>query len=54
LSIYGLRLGLEYVGPKTSWSRGRFPFIQTMAEMKELIAEIECDNVGFTLDSRGA
>ena len=40
LGDYGLRLGLEYVGPKTSWSRGRFPFIHTMAEMKELIAEI--------------
>jgi sugar phosphate isomerase/epimerase len=51
LGDYGLRLGLEYVGPKTSWSRGRFPFIHTMAEMKELIAEIGCDNVGFTLDS---
>jgi sugar phosphate isomerase/epimerase len=51
LGDYGLRLGLEYVGPKTSWSTGRFPFIHTMAEMKELIAEIGCDNVGFTLDS---
>jgi sugar phosphate isomerase/epimerase len=47
----GLRLGLEYVGPKTSWSRGRFPFIHTMAEMKDLIVEIGRDNVGFMLDS---
>jgi sugar phosphate isomerase/epimerase len=51
LGDYGLRLGLEYVGPKTSWSTGRFPFIHTMAEMKDLIAEIGCDNVGFMLDS---
>jgi sugar phosphate isomerase/epimerase len=51
LGDYGVRLGLEYVGPKTSWSRGRFPFIHTMAEMKELIAEIGCNNVGLTLDS---
>ena len=51
LGDYGLRLGLEYVGPKTSWSKGRFPFIHTMAEMKDLIAEIGCDNVGFMLDS---
>jgi sugar phosphate isomerase/epimerase len=51
LGEHGLRLGLEYVGPKTSWSAGRFPFIHTMAEMKELIAEIHCDNVGFLLDS---
>jgi len=47
----GLRLGLEYVGPKTSWTSSRFPFIHTMKEMKELIAEIGRDNVGFLLDS---
>jgi len=51
LGDHGLRLGLEYVGPKTSWSRSRFPFIHTMAEMKDLIAEIGRDNVGFLLDS---
>ncbi len=47
----GLRLGLEYVGPKTSWSRARFPFIHTLVEMRELIAEIGRDNVGLVLDS---
>jgi sugar phosphate isomerase/epimerase len=46
----GIRLGLEYVGPKTSWSSNRYPFIHTMAEMKDLIAEIGRDNVGFLLD----
>ncbi len=51
LADQGVRLGLEYVGPKTSWSASRFPFIHTMAEMKDLIAEIGCDNVGFLLDS---
>lgn len=50
LGDHGLRLGLEYVGPKTSWSSQRFPFIHTMAEMKDLIAEIGRDNVGFLLD----
>ena len=48
---HGLRLGLEYVGPKTSWAANRFSFIHTMAEMKDLIAEIGRDNVGFLLDS---
>ena len=47
----GIRFGLEYVGPKTSWTRDRFPFVHTMAEAKDLIAEIGCDNVGFVLDS---
>jgi len=51
LGDHGVRLGLEYVGPKTSWSASRFPFIHTMAEMKDLIAEINRDNVGFLLDS---
>lgn len=51
LGDHGLRFGLEYVGPKTSWSTGRYPFIHTMAEMKELIAEINQKNVGFLLDS---
>lgn len=48
---YGLRLGLEYVGPKKSWSAGRYPFIHTMREMRELIAEIDHPCVGLTLDS---
>ena len=46
-----IRLGLEYVGPKTAWSSQLYPFIHTMAEMKELIAEINTGNVGFQLDS---
>ena len=51
LGARGLRLGLEYVGPKTSWTAGRFPFIHTMKEMQELIAEIGEPNVGLLLDS---
>jgi sugar phosphate isomerase/epimerase len=46
----GVSLGLEYVGPKTSWSRGKYPFIHTMAGMKELIAAIDRHNVGLLLD----
>jgi sugar phosphate isomerase/epimerase len=46
-----VRLGLEYVGPKTSWTSQRYTFIHTMAEMKDLIAEIGTGNVGFLLDS---
>ncbi len=51
LKDHNVRFGLEYVGPKTSWSSSRYPFIHTMAEMKELIAEINTGNVGFQLDS---
>lgn len=51
LADHAVRFGLEYVGPKTSWTTGRFPFIHTMAEVKDLIAEIGCPNVGIMLDS---
>jgi sugar phosphate isomerase/epimerase len=51
LQGHGARLGLEYVAPKTSWASRRYPFIHTLAEMKELIAEINTGNVGLVLDS---
>jgi sugar phosphate isomerase/epimerase len=51
LNDHGIRLGLEYVGPKTSWSASRFPFIHTMTEMRELIAAIDVPTVGLVLDS---
>ncbi|WP_321473215.1 TIM barrel protein [uncultured Paludibaculum sp.] len=47
----GLRLGLEYVGPKTLWTARRYAFVHTMKEMKELIAGIGEPNVGFLMDS---
>ena len=51
LKDHNVRFGLEYVGPKNSWASRRYPFVHTMAEMKELIAEIGTGNVGFQLDS---
>jgi sugar phosphate isomerase/epimerase len=48
---HGLRFGMEYVAPKTLWSAQRYPFIHTMAEMKDLIGEIGQPNVGLVLDS---
>ncbi|MGQ9916188.1 MAG: sugar phosphate isomerase/epimerase family protein [Bryobacteraceae bacterium] len=51
LGDHGCRFGLEYVGPKTSWSARRFPFIHTMREARELIAEVGRPNVGLVLDS---
>ena len=35
LGDHGQRLGLEYVGPKTLWTAKRFPFVHSMAEMRE-------------------
>lgn len=51
LNDHGLRLGLEYVGPKTSWSATKYPFIHTMAETRELIEAIHQPNIGLLLDS---
>jgi sugar phosphate isomerase/epimerase len=51
LDDHGQRLGFEYVAPRTSLHRGRYPFVHTMAEMKELIAAIGTSNLGFRLDS---
>ena len=48
---HGMRLGLEYVGTKSLWSSKAFPFVHTMVETQELIAEIGKTNVGFVLDS---
>ncbi len=51
LRDHGIRLGLEYVGPRTLSASKRYGFIRTMAEMKDLIAEIGTGNVGFLLDT---
>ena len=51
LKDHGQRLGLEYVGTITSRSRSRYSFVHTLAEAKDLIAEIGTGNVGLVLDS---
>jgi sugar phosphate isomerase/epimerase len=48
---HGLRFGLEYVGTKSLRMRQTHQFVHTMAETKELIAEIGKPNVGFVLDT---
>lgn len=51
LKDHGLRLGLEYVGTQTSRLRSKYAFARTLAETRELIAEIGTGNVGLVLDS---
>ena len=46
-----IRLGLEFVGPKTSRARYRFPFICTQPDMMELVNAIGTKNAGLLLDS---
>ena len=51
LANFNIKLGLEYVGPKTLMARDKYSFVHTLAECKELIAEIGESNVGVQLDS---
>jgi sugar phosphate isomerase/epimerase len=51
LKDHGLRLGLEYVGTQLLLVGKRYPFVHTMAETRELIAEIGTGNVGHVLDT---
>jgi sugar phosphate isomerase/epimerase len=51
LRDHNVRLGLEYVGTITARSGRKHPFIHTLAETRELIAEIGTGNVGLVLDS---
>ncbi len=51
LKDHGIRLGLEYVGTQLLLVGKRYPFVHTMAETRELIAEIGTGNVGLLLDT---
>jgi sugar phosphate isomerase/epimerase len=51
LQDHDIRLGMEYVGTKTIWTRQRYPFIHTLKEMRDLMAEIGTGNTGMVLDS---
>jgi len=51
LADHGLRLGLEYIGPKTFWSTEEHTFVHTLAEARALIAETGASNIGLILDS---
>ena len=51
LSDNDIRLGLEFVGPRTSRARYRYPFICTQLDMMELVNAIGTKNVGLLLDS---
>ncbi len=51
LADFGVKLGLEYVGPKTLMAMQRYPFIHTLGECLELIENTGQENVGIQLDS---
>ncbi len=51
LKDHGQRLGMEYVGTQGLLTRGKYPFLHTLAETQELIGEIGTGNVGVVLDT---
>lgn len=51
LDAFGMRLGLEYVGPHHLRSRWKYPFIWTQEETLDMIGAIGRPNVGLMLDS---
>lgn len=48
---YGVRLGIEYLGMRTLLNLAHYPFISTLKECRELIANIGESNVGMVLDT---
>ena len=48
---HDIRLGLEFVGPRTSRARNRYPFICSQHGMMELVQAIDTGNMGLLLDS---
>lgn len=51
LSEFNMKLGIEYVGPKTLMVWKKHPFISSLKETRELIAESGSGNIGVQLDS---
>lgn len=50
LADYGIRLGLEFIGPKTLRETQRFNFVHTMDGMLAVCAAIDTGNMGLLLD----
>ena len=51
LEDHDLRLGLEYLGTKRLWTARRHAFVHSMAECRQLIAEVAKSNIGVVVDS---
>lgn len=50
LADYGIRCGLEFIGPKTLRETQRFNFVHTMDGMLAVCAAIDTGNMGLLLD----
>ena len=50
LDFHGLRLGLEFIGPRTLRDTFRYPFLHTMNSVLALAATLDRANVGLLVD----
>ncbi len=51
LAGYGMRLGIEFLGPPSLYQGHKYTFIHTMADMLQMCAEIPSGNAGLLLDA---
>ena len=51
LADHGIRLGLEYVAPRSRRADATFTFVHDMSGMLELLDAADADNLGLMLDS---
>lgn len=51
LAEHDCRLGLEFIGPKTSRAKRRYEFVYTLGGMMDMAAAIGTGNVGLLLDA---
>jgi sugar phosphate isomerase/epimerase len=51
LKDYDISFGIEFLGPKPGWTRGKYPFIHTLTGMLELCDAVGTGNMGLLLDA---
>jgi sugar phosphate isomerase/epimerase len=51
LKDYDISFGVEFLGPKGAWTRGKYPFIHTLTGLLELCDAIGTGNMGLLLDA---
>ena len=51
LKEYDILFGVEFLGPKAAWTRGKYPFVHTIDKMLELCDAVGTGNMGLMLDA---
>ena len=51
MAQYGVKFGLEFVGPPSARKNSKYPFVYDLESLMNLWDAIGCDNVGILLDA---